>query len=401
MMRSKVFLPVFLCLFLLLAGGPVARAQFTDEFEPPYTVQSATTEGGIFSGPLAPGWLPMDGGWSSSGSYDETTGISGSAQRITAGYGEGYLAKQFPVTPGKYIRVHIWLKTATSDGASQANGSQSWIEYGWDPTGQVTTLNAPTTFWHKDEADAPKKNLGANYDTWTEYQMPDRWVQQVTGNSISVWLKCGSVGSGGIRGDFDNLTVEELDFPPGGVTAADFPDSFDGTYVGGLAPDWYPVALPGGTDLNYEEATGRSGEAQRLRTTNANIGVVKLFSVPTLTYVRLSIWAQTSSANGSEAFNPDNGSISIGYDTSGQLLDMGAATIVWDDAIGLSGGDPYGNWTQFQTDPFFLPAGTDEISVWFRTIMNGDSAGARADFDDLELVVEGVISGTDRWELYR
>jgi len=399
-MRGLVFSSIFLCLALILATGPVALGQQTDEFEPPYTVQSATTEGGVFSGPIAPGWLPLDGSWSGNGNYDETTGVTGSAQRISTTYGEGYLAKPFTVTPGKYIQVSIWIKTANNDGSSQANGAQSWIEYGWDPTGQVAVPNAGSTYWHKDEADAPKKNLSANYDTWTEYTMPARWVVQATQSVVSVWMKCGSVGGGGIRGDFDNLTVEELDFPPGGVTPASFPDNFDGTYVGGVAPDWYPVALPGGTDLNYEEATGRTGQAQQLRTPDANIGVVKLFSVPTLANVRLSVWAQTASANGSEAFNPDHGSISIGYDPTGQLLDMGAATIVWDDSIGLSGGVPFDTWTQFQADPFLIPTGVDQISVWFRTLVTG-GAGARADFDDLALVVEGVISSAERWEIYR
>jgi hypothetical protein len=400
-MRSNFYLTCSVIFAIVLFSGAPVSAQATDDFEGTYTATTA----GDFSGDAAPGWSAWteSDGWGSGSTLSELTpgyGSAGSSQRISVPSGSGGVVKAFTVTPGKYIRISIWLKTSTTDGNSQSGG---WIEYGYDPAGSTSSPSG--VLWHADEPTSPKNNLGVNFNTWTQYTIPDLKVQQATGSTISVWLKAGSGGGGGMRADFDDLIVEELDVPPGGPTPDDFPDDFEGSYVAGLAPDWFTTSLPGGsTPANYAEATpgrGGSGSAQRMYTLDRKMGVVKLFNAPSLTNMHLSVWAQTASSDGGAAFDPDDGDILFGYDPTGQILNMGAASIVWDDSIAQAAGDPFGTWTQFEGPSFFLPSGADTVSVWLRVDGGFSSPGARADFDDLDLVIDSVISGARDWELYR
>jgi hypothetical protein len=400
-MRSYFLFGSFAFLTVLLISGSPAQAQVTDDFEGTY----ASTAADDFTGVAAPGWAAWteSSGWGGGSTLSELTpgfGSAGSSQRISVPSGSGGIVKSFSVTPGKYIRISIWLKTSTTDGGAQSGG---WIEYGYDPNG--STADPSGVLWHADEPDSPKNNLGTNFNTWTQYTIPDLKVQQAPGGTISVWLKAGSGGGGGMRADFDDLTVEELDVPPGGPTPAAFPDNFDGTYVAGLAPDWFTASLPGGSNpANYAEATpgrGGAGSAQRMYTLDRKMGAVKLFNAPALTNMHLSVWAQTATADGGSPFDPGDGDIQVGFDPTGQILNMGAGTIVWDNSIAQAGSIPFQTWTQFEGPTFFLPSGQDTVSVWLRVDGGFTSPGARADFDDLELVVEGVISGARDWELYR
>lgn len=91
----------------------------------------------------------------------------------------------------------------------------------------------------------------------------------------------------------------------------------------------------------------------------------------------------------------------VGYDTTAQYTDMGAATIVWDDTPGRLGDTLYGTWRRFEVGPFLVSPGQETLSVWFRTKMKFAVTGGQADFDDLDVIEAGALSGSNGWELYR
>jgi hypothetical protein len=391
-MKMKHFYPVMV--FCLVFVSHFACAQITtDNFDGTYAYTASTD----FSGDAAPGWSAWteSAGWGSDNYLIESTLVSqsGQAQEIDMNSGSGGTYKSFSVAVGKYITISIWIKATNEAGTGNANSGSQWVEYGYDPGGG--TVPSPDILWD----DFPKFDFANNFN-WKQYTMPALKIVQAEASSITVWLKGGSMSGGHYY--FDDLTIEESDVPPGGPVVGDFPDDFEGTYVAGVAPDWYAVSLPGGTDINREEiaGVGGSGSAQRIMTEDADLGVVKLFNAPLYSQCMMELYIRTASAAG-EVMDPGAGDIEVGVDPTGQYLSMAAETILWD---GRPGQEPFVNqshddYALFSSGAFVVTEPV--ISVWLHVKGGFFTSGARGDFDDLDLIVLRTVSSADpSWELY-
>ncbi len=337
---------------------------------------------------VAPGWIPWRDNWAQNGDFYmgpftpapiPDPGIDCEAQEIVMFYGNFGAVKQIQLEEGKSYKMHIWIKTGNGADIGPAVNNINWVEYGYDATGQTNDNAAGSLLWDIAPKAADQLN---DYGVWHEYVHPFPFTLDQGNDTISVWLKVGSVDPAGITADFDYIWFEEVG--GGGPECFDLPDEFEGTYDSGIAPDWIPINLPGGFTQIREEAPGVTGSAQRLKSFDSIFGVVKLFNVPTNQPFRLKVTVKTASADGSEAATA-GATASFGFDPTGNFSDATAGTIIWNHDLNADPEAGFDTWTEYEIGPITTTNDCGAVWLWLDASGQTETPGIRVDYDNLML----------------